>query len=228
MTGGEFVHRDPDAAGDAAVGRNPRERDLDQFADVAFDEGGRFERCGEDFGVDAVAGVIDAGVAPGERRDLVRFARKQARPDFGADPRAVAVLPLAVVAEPRERREKTVDHVELADAVFVPRSGDEAEPVFAENALVNPVEAVVLDGAQPDELKVEVVVRGGMPLQVLRVERHVEDVAFSLHRSAEGAADVLAGPAAEHLVAVLFAVHEAFARYFRVEHVFFSLNVFWC
>ena len=152
--------------------------------------------------------MIHAGVAPGERGDLVGFAGEHARPDFGADPCAVAVLPDVVVAEAGKRRKQTVHHIELADAVFVPRSGDVGEPVVAEHALVDLIDTVFLNRLEPDKLKVEVVVRRGFSLEVLRIERDVERTLFPFKRRAERPADVLAGPAAEHLVAVNFAVQK--------------------
>ena len=70
------------AAGHAAIGGNPRERDVDELAYVALDEGGGFEHGGEDLRVNPVPAVVDAGVEPGEAHDLVRRAGEKARPDF--------------------------------------------------------------------------------------------------------------------------------------------------
>ena len=214
-----FADCDADAAGDAAVGRNFRQRDVDQFADVAFDEGGGFQRGGEELRVDAVIGVVDAGVAPCELQRVIGGAGEEAGPDFGADPGAVAVLPLFVVEGARERRHQSVGHVHLADAVFVPGAGDVAEPVFAEDPFIHLIDAVLFDREQPDELKIEVVVGGGFSFEVLHVEFDVEDFATSLHGSAECAADVFSGPAAEHLVPVFAAVDELARRNLFAEHL---------
>ena len=202
------VEHDFDAAGNATVRGNAGERTADELAQIAFDERRGFKRRSENLRIDAVVRMIHARVAPGKRRDLVGFAGKHARPDFGSDPRAVAVLPDVVVAEAGKRRKQTVHHIELADAVFVPRSGDVGEPVVAEHALVDLIDTVFLNRLEPDKLKVEVVVRRGFTLEILRIERDVERTLFPFKRRAERPADILAGPAAEHFVAVNFAVQK--------------------
>ena len=169
--------------------------------------------------------MVDAGVAPGELQRVVGGAGEEAGPDFGTDPGAVAVLPLVVVAGARKRGNEPVGHVHLADAVFIPGAGDVVEPVFAEDPFVDLIDAVLFDREQPDELKIEVVVGGGLAFEILNVEIDVEDFAASLHGGAERAADVFAGPAAEHLVPVFAAVDE-FTRWNLFAEHLISLLLF--
>ena len=208
LSGVEGVEYDFNAAGDAAVGGDAGKRIADELAQIALDERRGFKRRGENFRIDAVIRMVDTGVIPRIRSAFVGFSGEETCPDFRADPCAVAVFPDVVVAEAGKRRKQTVHHIELADAVFVPRSGDVGEPVVAEHALVDLIDTVFLNRLEPDKLKVEVVVRRGFSLEVLRIERDVERTLFPFKRRAERPADVLAGPAAEHLVAVNFAVQK--------------------
>lgn len=123
MTGIEFVERNFDTAGDAAIRRNATEGNLNQLAGITFDEGCGFEYGGEQFGVNTFIVMVDTGVRPGEAKEFIGFAGEQAGPDFGTNPGAVAVVPLFVVAEAGKRRQKAVDHIEFANPVFIPRSG---------------------------------------------------------------------------------------------------------
>ena len=99
-------------------------------------------------------------------------------------------------------------------------------PVLAEQPFVHVVNAVILNRLEPDKLKIEIIVRRRVPFEVLRVERHVENLPFSLHRSAKRSADVLPGPAAEHLVAVLPAVDETVSRFVGMKHRNLSFRYF--
>ena len=71
-TGVIFAAGELDAAGDTAVGRDLGQRDFNQPSDVLDHEGCRLQRGGEKFGVDSVAGVVDAGVVPRELQHVVR------------------------------------------------------------------------------------------------------------------------------------------------------------
>ena len=107
-----------------------------------------------------------------------------------------------VVEVARERRREPAPHVVLPDAVLVPERRDERQPELAENARIDVAQAVALDGVEPDELEVEVVV--GQHLAGLRGEAlDVLHVALALVGRAHGAADVLADPAGVKTVFVV-------------------------
>ena len=92
------------------------------------------------------------------------------------------------------------------------------QPVFAEHALVDLKKPLFLNRLEPDELKIEVVVRRGIALEILRVEVDVKKFQLAFIRSAERPADVFSGPAAENLVTVDFAVQETFPWFIHMKH----------
>ena len=92
------------------------------------------------------------------------------------------------------------------------------QPVLAEQTLVHLVDPVLLNGLEPDQLKVQIVIGHRLSAEVLRVEGDIEQIVFSFHGSAEGSADIFSCPASEDLVAVLLQTEEAFSRSLRVKH----------
>ena len=179
---------------------NVGEPDLDQLAVVALHERRALQRREEDLAVRPFARVVDDRVLERVARGDLGMPRRQARPDLGAD-EAAAGVPVDVVEMARDRRQQSGAHVGLARPVLNPVGDHEAQPVLAEDRRVH-LASELFDGGQPDDLQVEIVVRRRPFRQVLRVELHVVQLPFAFERRAQHAADVLAGPAASHLVPI--------------------------
>ena len=157
--------------------------------------------------------MVHAGVIPRELQCLVGVPRKERRPDLRPDPCAVAVLPRLVVECSGKRRKKSVGNVALCHAVFVPRSGDVAHPVFRQEPLVQMEDPLLLHRKKVDQLKIQIIVRRWFPRKILRVKMDIEKITFPLHRCSECPADVLPAPAAGKPIQVFRPVQNVGTRH---------------
>jgi len=144
--------------------------------------------------------VVHAPVFAGVAQRQLGTAREERTPEFRTNDRAVRVLPLGVVELAAQRRQQTELHVRLADTVFIPVNRDVLEPVLAENPGVN-AGVALLEGLQPQERQVNVVVWRGLAVLKVGVEGDVVGIPLALERHAQGAADVLPGPTGVDAVA---------------------------
>ena len=127
---------------------------------------------------------------------------RETRPDFAADKAAATVLEVVAHA-PRERRSDTSAKIGLADAVLRPIRRDVGQPIVGENVCRN-ARAVFLDGAQPGNLQIEVVVWRRIALDVgLKIPFDVHLAALALERRAQRSAGVFPLPAPGNPVAKL-------------------------
>ena len=131
----------------------------------------------------------------------VRHCGRESRPDFGTDPRAVAVLPHVVVRVAAKRRSDSALHIAARYSVLAERDGNKRKPVLAEHFGGNVFRSLALDGMKPYELKIEVVV-GKRFFGLGDKAFYVEYFAFSLVRTAYRSADVFTYPARVHFVFV--------------------------
>ena len=194
-------------AGHAAIGGDVGEGDVNQPGQVLLNERRALEGRGEDRRVRPFAvAVVEDGVLEGVACGNPREARRDARPDLRADERAATVLEPVVVGA-RERRQQARAHVDLGIAVLRPVRADVQQPVLPQRLRVNG-RAALLQGDQPQELDVQVVIRQRFALEVLRVEGDVVHLPAPLERRAERTPDVLPHPAAQHLLAIAVTVQD--------------------
>ncbi len=192
-----------DDAGDAGPDGDHRKSNSDKRLRLADHKCGGFEGGPEHLAVDPfAAGVVEHGVVPGESGGELRVARGDAGPDFAADGRAHFVN-VVVLEAATDRRAEAAAQVAAAEAVLVPGvGGEELGPVVGEVA-ARDVYPSIFQALEPGELEVEVVVGRALAGQGV-VEGEVLAFLLALVGCAEGSADILAEPAGEHLVAILF------------------------
>ena len=123
----------------------------------------------------------------------------KARPDFGADPRAVGVLPLAVKKFTGDGRKKAGAHVGFAHAVFVPVRFYKRQPVFAKRFCVYVLGSNFVHASEPRKLKIKVVV-GQRRAFFVGKALDVKDILHALIRRSDGAANIFSDPAAQNFV----------------------------
>ena len=113
------------------------------------------------------------------------------------------MLPFLVVHFAGQRRQKSIAHVGLAHAVFVPVGIDIGNPVFAQGFAIDVLRAQLVHRAQPSQLQIQIVV--GQGLARLGSEPvDIEQFALALIGRAQRSADVFADPAGENPVAQEF------------------------
>ena len=193
-----------DGAGHTAVRRDVGVADLDQFAGVILSERGAFQRGAEHLCVDALVAVVDRGILISVLHGNLGVARRQACPNLREDKRTAAVT-VDIVDVAGKRGEQTGGEVVFPGTVLSPIGNNVHQPIFPENGAIDRA-AVLLGGVEPDQLQVEVVVGKRFTVGILRIELDREDAPFAFERRAQRTADVLAQPAAQHLVAIVMEV----------------------
>ena len=137
----------------------------------------------------------------------LRLPRRQAGPQLRAD-KAAAAVAVRIAQRAGHGRLDSHTQIVLPCAVLHPVRNDVAEPIIAEDGRVDRA-PVFLYRVEPDELQIQVVVRGRVVLQVrLYIEFDMVLLALPLKGRAHHAADILAGPAAHHLVLIGSKVHD--------------------
>ncbi|MPM79875.1 hypothetical protein SDC9_126917 [bioreactor metagenome] len=187
------------------ISRNFAERNGDELPEIAFKEGGRFQRGGEHFGINAFEAMIGATVDIGVADRFIGRARTQTSPDFAADPGAVAVFEAIVVDRAGQGREQAVVDVEPAVVVLAARR-DDMVPEFAHEPRRELLQSPGFDRRQPDQLQIEVIVGRRDAVEFLGVKCDVVGLHLAFHRRAERPADVLAGPTAADLVEIFIEI----------------------
>ena len=185
-----------------AILRNVGKADLDQLADIGFEEAGRFHRRDKHFGVNALAvAVIHHRVLEGILRGLFRMAGEEAGPDFRTYEGAAGILEVVVVRA-ADRRLKPGAQIGLGCAVFAVGENHQFVEILPQHLAVD-VQALVLQRQQPQHLDVQIVVGQRFARHLVGIVGHIVGLAVPFHRHAQRAADVFADPAAQHPAAVI-------------------------
>ena len=200
----------------AAMRGDEIKTDVDATAEITDDERGRLHCGNESGGISTLArAVVDLCVLDRVFRGNMGAGGSHTSPDLGTDPSAVGMLPIVVVVA-CERRDESSLHVDLTDAVFVPMRGEEAEPELAQGVGGNGTCTDALNGVQPNELQIEVIV-GENDVCLGGVSLDIQNLVRSLEGTAHRAADVLTNPASIDLVLVFFSIESDFDVVFHIK-----------
>lgn len=152
----------------------------------------------EHLDLDAESAVIQFSVQPGEMGRQVRIAGADEAPNFTANGTAFGLVKVPVIPRPRKRGTDpplvVIEEIAVVEEI-VPA------PVLPElrQVLGRQEHAPLLQGFQPHDLDIKIVIRGHF-LGPQPVQRQVVPELVVLQRRADHAADGLANPAGQNLI----------------------------